>query len=85
MPYQHSVAVAISVVWWGLFWAGFGTWLGALVGMLAETAPAASSQRPDVKADRREHAADAQDDRPGDMTNLNPRRERVEARPPSVT
>jgi hypothetical protein len=28
--------VAISVVWWGLFWGGFGTWLGALAGMLAE-------------------------------------------------
>jgi hypothetical protein len=52
MPYYHPVAVALSVVWWGLFWGGFGTWLGALVGMLAETAPAAASQGPDVKADR---------------------------------
>jgi hypothetical protein len=59
MPYHHPVAVAISVVWWGLFWGGFGTWLGALAGMLAERAPASLSQGPDGKADRREQAADA--------------------------
>jgi hypothetical protein len=59
MPYHHPVAVAVNVVWWGLFWGGFGTWLGALAGMLAERAPASSSQRPDGKADRSECVAGA--------------------------
>ena len=59
MPYHHPVAVMISVVWWGLFWGGFGTWLGALLGMLAERAPASLCHGPDSNADCGEDAADS--------------------------
>jgi hypothetical protein len=59
MPYYHPVAVTMSVVWWGLFWGGFGTWLGALLGMLAERAPASLRHGPDSNADCSEDAADS--------------------------
>ena len=36
MPYQHPVGVAVSVLWWGLYFGCFGMSLGALVGLWAE-------------------------------------------------
>ena len=36
MPYQHPVAVACAVPWWGIYFGCFGAWLGALVGLWAE-------------------------------------------------
>jgi hypothetical protein len=40
MPYQHPVAVTVSVLWWSLFFGCFGAWLGALLGLCAEQTPA---------------------------------------------
>jgi hypothetical protein len=39
MPYRHPVAVAISVLWWGLFFGCYGASVGALVGFLTDRAP----------------------------------------------
>jgi hypothetical protein len=39
MPYRHPVAVAISVLWWGLYFGCFGASVGALVGILVDRAP----------------------------------------------
>ena len=36
MPYQHPVAVACGVLWWGIYFGCFGASLGALVGLWAE-------------------------------------------------
>ena len=36
MPYRHPVAVAISVLWWGIYFGVFGASVGALVGFLTE-------------------------------------------------
>jgi hypothetical protein len=37
MPYQHPVGVAISIIWWGIYFGCFGTSLGALLGLWAES------------------------------------------------
>jgi hypothetical protein len=39
MPYHHPVAVAISVLWWGIYFGFFGASVGALVGVLTEREP----------------------------------------------
>jgi hypothetical protein len=39
MPYRHPVAVALSVLWWGLYLGCLGAWVGALVGALTDRAP----------------------------------------------
>jgi hypothetical protein len=39
MPYHHPVAVALSVLWWGLYFGCFGASVGALVGVLTDRAP----------------------------------------------
>jgi hypothetical protein len=44
MPYHHPVGVAVSVLWWGLYFGCFGTSLGALLGLWAEQTPAPPSQ-----------------------------------------
>src|SRR5262249_4480070 len=31
MPYQHHVEIAISVIWWGVYFGCFGASIGALV------------------------------------------------------
>jgi hypothetical protein len=41
MPYQHPVAVTISVLWWGIYLGLFGASLGAVLGLLTGRAPAA--------------------------------------------
>jgi hypothetical protein len=33
MPYRHPVAVAISMLWWGIYFGCFGASIGALWGM----------------------------------------------------
>jgi hypothetical protein len=39
MPCRHPVAVAMSVLWWGLYSGCFGATVGALVGILTDHAP----------------------------------------------
>jgi hypothetical protein len=39
MAYRHPVAVAISVLWWGIYFGAFGASIGALLGLLANHAP----------------------------------------------
>jgi hypothetical protein len=48
MPYRHPVAVALSVLWWGLYLGCLGAWVGALVGALTGRAP----PRPWAKPER---------------------------------
>ena len=38
MPYQHPVARAISVIWWGIYVGCFGASLGALFGLFTQRA-----------------------------------------------
>jgi hypothetical protein len=47
MPYQHPVAVTISVLWWGIYLGFFGASLGAVLGLLTSRAPAAPFMRSD--------------------------------------
>jgi hypothetical protein len=53
MPYNHPVAKAISVLWWGLYFGCFGTSVGALVGVLTDRAP----PRPWMGRERAEEVA----------------------------
>jgi hypothetical protein len=39
MPYRQPVAVALSVLWWGIYFGCFGASVGALVGVFADPAP----------------------------------------------
>jgi hypothetical protein len=39
MPYRQPVAVAISVLWWGIYFECFGAGVGALVGVLTNRRP----------------------------------------------
>src|SRR5262249_8397537 len=39
MPYHHPVAVAIGVMWWGIYIGCLGASLGALFGLLTQCAP----------------------------------------------
>jgi hypothetical protein len=39
MPYRHPVAVAISVLWWGIYFGCFGASVGALVGVFTNRPP----------------------------------------------
>jgi hypothetical protein len=48
MPYRHPVAVAISVLWWGIYFGCFGASVGALVGLLTDRA----LPRPGAKQER---------------------------------
>ena len=43
MPYYHPVAIAISMIWWGIYAGCFGASLGALLGLLTYCGP---SSRP---------------------------------------
>jgi hypothetical protein len=40
MPYHHPVGIAISILWWGLFYGCFGACIGALAGLWTEQIPA---------------------------------------------
>ena len=42
MPYQHPVAVMISVLWWGIYLGCFGARVGALIGLFTERAAASA-------------------------------------------
>jgi hypothetical protein len=53
MPYRHPAAVAISVLWWGLYFGCFGASIGALIGVLTDRAP----PRPSVRWERAEELA----------------------------
>ena len=46
MPYHHPVAMAISVIWWGIYLGCFGASIGALFGLFTHRAP--SSRRIDA-------------------------------------
>jgi hypothetical protein len=39
MPYRQPVAVAISVLWWGIYFGCFGASVGALVGVITNRRP----------------------------------------------
>jgi hypothetical protein len=39
MPYTHPVAIAISMIWWGIYAGCFGPSLGALLGLLMYCGP----------------------------------------------
>jgi hypothetical protein len=39
MPYRHPVAVAISVLWWGLYFGCLGASVGVLLAVLTDRAP----------------------------------------------
>ena len=39
MPYTHPVAIAISMIWWGIYAGCFGASLGALLGLLVYCGP----------------------------------------------
>jgi hypothetical protein len=39
MPYHHPVAVAVSVLWWGIYFGCLGGGLGALLCVLTEPIP----------------------------------------------
>jgi formyltetrahydrofolate deformylase len=43
MPYRHPVAVAISILWWGLYCGSFGASIGGLLGLRIGRRPARSS------------------------------------------
>jgi hypothetical protein len=40
-PYEHPVAVTLSMLWWGVYVGAFGGSVGALIGVLAENISAA--------------------------------------------
>jgi hypothetical protein len=40
MPYQHPVALVISVLWWSIFLGCLGGSVGVLLSLLGERAPA---------------------------------------------
>ena len=40
MPYHHPVAIAISMIWWGIYIGCLGASLGALIGLFTRFAPA---------------------------------------------
>ena len=39
MPYHHPVAVANSILWWGIYFGAFGVSVCALVGLLIDRTP----------------------------------------------
>jgi hypothetical protein len=43
MPYRHPVAVAISVIWWGIYCGCFGVSLGALIAFFSKRTPVSPS------------------------------------------
>jgi hypothetical protein len=45
MPYRQPVAVAISVLWWGVYLGSFGASIGALIALFTKSTPAPPSQR----------------------------------------
>jgi hypothetical protein len=48
MPYRHPVAVAISALWWCIYFGCFAASVGALVGVLTDRAP----PRPPARGER---------------------------------
>jgi hypothetical protein len=45
MPFVHPVAITISVIWWCIYFGGFGACLGAWFCHLTERSPAPSSPK----------------------------------------
>jgi hypothetical protein len=50
MPYRHPVAVAVSVLWWGIYLGCFGASVGALIALFTERAPAPASRGVDGRS-----------------------------------
>jgi hypothetical protein len=48
MPYHHPVAVAISVLWWGIYLGFLGASLGVLVAYFVERTPVAGQSMGEV-------------------------------------
>ncbi len=47
MPYQHPVGVAVSALWWGVYFGCLGLSLGAVLGVWVEPSPALPPQAED--------------------------------------
>jgi hypothetical protein len=45
MPYQHPLAVAVSVIWWGIYYGCFGMGLAALFCFLTGRIPSVPTAR----------------------------------------
>ncbi len=45
IPYREPVAVAIGVLWWGVYLGSFGASVGALIALFSEGTPGPPSQR----------------------------------------
>jgi hypothetical protein len=57
MPYSNSVAVTISVFWWGFYFGCFGASVGALLGLWAEGIPAAAPAAEMIRATKKRRAS----------------------------
>jgi hypothetical protein len=57
MPYRHPVAVAVSVLWWGLYCGGFGVSIGALLVFFSKREPAVPESVEGVGKGREQLAA----------------------------
>jgi hypothetical protein len=44
LPYRHPVGVAISVLWWGIYFGCLGAGIGALIGLWTGRTPASPSR-----------------------------------------
>ena len=58
MPYDHSVCVAVSIVWWGLYCGVFGAAMGANVALLITRSRVPSSTASIGKDEREAHEED---------------------------
>jgi hypothetical protein len=48
MSYQHPLAVAASMIWWGIYFGCLGLSIGSLVGLGAEQTPTPSQASDDA-------------------------------------
>src|SRR5262245_58545934 len=51
MPYRQPVAVAVSVLWWGVYLGSFGASVGALIALFTKSTPAPPPQKGNDFAD----------------------------------
>jgi hypothetical protein len=54
IPYRSPVGIAISMLWWGIYFGCFGVWLGAVLGASVERIRARLSQMSRAKAEKLE-------------------------------
>lgn len=56
MPYRDPVGIAISMLWWAIYFGCFGVWLGAVLGASVERIRVWLSQKSRAKAEKLETA-----------------------------